>query len=153
MSPKKQKECFEFITEGKKTFGLRYKLDPDYDIVMEQIDRTTIMLHDDTDNEYFNIREKEESNSESSQVEYTPNHGRELIKLYTLICDSQHMVQSFILNYTSNLVNEENIGIFIEYGVMNGYIKKNKKFKSIEKKKSSEKQTNSSKRFKPKFYN
>ncbi|CAI2370188.1 unnamed protein product [Moneuplotes crassus] len=119
-SPEKQRECFEYITYGKKEFGLKNVFEADLDIIIDPTDKNSSFI--DKDEDYFTREEK--SGDFSEAMEYTINVGLELVQLYTRICNSQLTVENFILHYVSELVNQENINLFIDYGIQNGYVKK-----------------------------
>ena len=113
-SPKKQLECFKYIILNKEELGFKDVIEPDYDIVIDQMDRTPSMM--DRDDAYFENKSRKKSACISEEMEFTLDYGREIVRLFSLICDSQHPVSSFIIEYTSDLVNEENIVLLIDYG-------------------------------------
>lgn len=117
-----QEECFHYILEGRKDMCLKPTVEADYDIVIDPMERSSFVSNNKGDPYFKEIDYREDTPSDQSEAEFKIEYGRELVKLYTLICDSQHRIDSFILNYASTLVNEENIVLFIEYGLMNGYI-------------------------------
>lgn len=118
--------------KGRKDVGLNAVVDePDLHMIVDAPDRSSII--EDRDDLYFNEQDDEFS-SKDSGYRFRLDNGRELVKLYTLICDSQNPVETFILDCKSELVTEQNIVLFIEFGLMNGYIKKNPTFKPTSKK-------------------
>lgn len=106
-------------------------IEPDYDIIIDQTDNRSFL--GGRDDMYFHDSQKDESSVEEADAEFKIEFGRELIKLYTLICDSQNPIQSFILNYKSEIVDGENIMLFIDFGLTNGYIKKSLQHNSTSK--------------------
>jgi hypothetical protein len=63
---------------------------------------------------------------------FTPDDGRKLIQVFSLIFNTQEPLTNYILNYSNELINEENIMLFIQYGLVNGYIKRVKKYCKIQ---------------------
>jgi hypothetical protein len=101
------------------------------DLDLVYYERSSVLSMNKHD-EYFEVKE-DESTSSPQEIEFNLEYGRELVRLYTKICDSQNPIQSFILENMSDLVNEANIILFIEFGLRNEYIKKNPKLTPIKK--------------------
>ena len=132
-SIEKQKEWYEFITKGRKDIGFNAMIESDINMVIDQTDKSwgDAGYSSHLDDDFFNeIENKEESSKEAIEDSFKIQYGRELVKLYTLIWDTQNPIQNFILKFKSDLLNEDNIMLFIDYGLKNGYIAETHKFAS-----------------------
>ena len=100
-SIEKQKEWYEFITKGRKDIGFNAMIESDINMVIDQTDKSwgDAGYSSHLDDDFFNeIENKEESSKEAIEDSFKIQYGRELVKLYTLIWDTQNPIQNFEFN-------------------------------------------------------
>jgi len=62
-------------------------VEQELDIVIDAMDRSSVFSDDE------DISEKQNSSKSSSSINFNIDNGRELVRLYTQICDSQNPIQ------------------------------------------------------------